>query len=59
MYKCSLEWIRTFKTENLKWLLPQSHYLAVLFRKETKDEVVMETSVTPGVALLTHTVKET
>ena len=40
--------------ENLKWVLPQSHHLAVLFRKENKDEVVMETSVTPGIAPLTH-----
>lgn len=34
-------------------MLPQSHHLAVLFKKENKDEAVMETSVTPGIAPLT------
>lgn len=44
----------TFKLENLKWVLTQSQCLTVLFRKENKDEVAMETSVTPGRAPLTH-----
>lgn len=41
--------------ENLKWMLTQSHHLTALFRKENKDEVAMETSVTPGITPLTHT----
>lgn len=32
-----------------------SKSLTVLFRKQIKDEVAMGTSVTPGIAPLTHT----
>lgn len=40
--------------KNFKWVLHQSHHLTALFKKENKDEVAMETSVTPGIAPLTH-----